>query len=401
MKQKIIMLIDMNSFFASVHQALDPSLQHKPVIVCGDPAKRHGIVLAASYEAKRPYGIKTGMTVSEARQKCPGAIFISPQYRSYVDFSTRILNILQDYSPLVEPYSIDEAFIDITGCINLLGKPQQIAKNIKGDIANQIGIMCSVGIGPNKLLAKMAADFEKPDGLTVLTAEDIPDKLWPLPVRELFGVGSRYEKHFRKLNIKTIGDLAHFPLEILKKKFGLMGEILHLSANGIDYSPVEPSNMEYIKSIGNQITLPRDYSGFDEIKVIVLELAEQICHRARAVNSLGKTVSLTLKDNYFITRSHATTMPQPSNITNEVYQAALEIMKTHWGKNARVRAVGLTLSNLTDNKSRQLRIDNDIIKQEELEKACDAIKTRWGYGAIKRATSLTDLGGYYERKENR
>lgn len=401
MKEKVIMLVDMNSFFASVHQALDPSLQGKPVIVCGDPSKRRGIVLAASYEAKKPYGIKTGMTVNEAKQKCPGAVFISPCYRQYISFSTRIINILKRFSPLVEPYSIDEAFVDVTGCTHLLGNPQQIAADIKRQIKNEVKVSCSIGIGPNKLLAKMASDFEKPDGLTTLNYKDVPAKLWPLPVRKLFGVGSRYEKHFQKLNIKTIGDLANFPVEILKKKFGLMGEILHLSANGIDYSPVEPSSLQYIKSIGNQVTLPKDYRGYEEIKVIILELAEHVCYRARTAGCLGKTVSLTLKDNYFVTRTHSATMPQPSNITNEIYQTALMLMHRHWNSSARVRAVGLALSNLTDGCSRQLSITTDLIKQEKLEQACHEIKKRWGYSSIKRAVSLTELGGYYEKMETR
>lgn len=395
------MLIDMNSFFASVHQALNPAIRGKPVIVCGDPQKRHGVVLAASYEAKGPYGIKTGMTVNEAKKLCPHGIFVSPCFKHYVDFSTRTMNILRDFSPLVEPYSIDEAFVDITGSIGLFGSPREIALKMKRRIKEELGITCSIGIGPNKLLAKMASEFEKPNGLSSITMEEVPKKIWPLPVRRLYGVGSRYEKHFQRLNIKTIGDLAKFPADVLKLKFGLMGEIFHLSANGLDYSPVEPGNANYIKSIGNQITLPRDYVGLNEIKVVILELAEQVCFRARNVNYAGKTVSLTLKNTDFASKTHALTLEQPTNITNEVYRGALKLLKQHWNEHIKVRLVGLSLSNLTTAGQQQLNIFNNMLKQEKLEKACDGIKKRFGYNAIKRAVSLTDLGVYYEHKQNK
>ncbi|MEG6615453.1 DNA polymerase IV [Peptococcaceae bacterium 1198_IL3148] len=401
MKERVILLVDMNSFFASVHQALEPALRGKAVIVCGDPRKRHGIVLAASYEAKRPYGVKTGMTVNEARSLCPHGIFVSPQYQHYFSFSSRIVNILRDFSPLVEPFSIDESFVDISGSLGLLGQPIEIACNIKKRIKTEVGVTCSVGIGPNKLLAKMACGLQKPDGLTAVSKEEVPLKIWPLPIRELFGVGKRYEKHLHALNIKTIGQLANFPVKILTSKFGMMGEILHLSANGIDYSPVDPTSLENVKSIGNQITLPQDYEGFEEIKVVILELAEQVCYRARMANYSGKTVSLTLRDHFLTTKSHAITMPQPSNITSEVYQVAVSLMKKHWPNDVKVRSVGVTLSNLTTDGNRQLDLVSDVLRQENLEKACDTIKNRWGYDAIKRAVSLTDLGVYYERKKTR
>lgn len=400
MKDKIILLVDMNSFFASVHQAMEPTLREKPVIVCGDPAKRHGIVLAASYEAK-VYGVKTGQTVREAKGRCPNGIFVSPQHHHYFSFSSRIVNILRDFSPLVEPFSVDESFVDVSGCTNLLGSPREIALDIQKRIKEELTIGCSIGIGPNKLLAKMASELQKPNGLTSISANEVPLKIWPLPVRSLFGVGSRYEKHLHRLNIKTIGDLANFPVEILQSKFGLIGEILHLSANGIDYSPVEPTSADYVKSIGNQITLPRDYCNLDEVKVVILELAEQICYRARIINYAGKTVSLTLKDHFLVSKTHALTLGEPSNITNEIYQAGITLLEKYWFKDSKARMVGLTISNLTTAGGRQLSMVSDVVKQEKLDQACDEIKQRWGYSAIKRATSLTPWGVYYDRKKDR
>lgn len=179
----------------------------KPVIIGGDPEKRHGIVLTASYEAKAK-GVKTGMTVFEAAKLCPEATFIKPQHHLYVHFSTRILRIMRDFTPMVEPFSIDEAFLDVTGCEKLFGSPVEIAYKLKKRIRKEVGITCSIGVAPNKLLAKMATGLQKPDGLTVIDYKDVPTHIWPLPVKELFGVGPRYENHLKLFNIHTIGDLA-------------------------------------------------------------------------------------------------------------------------------------------------------------------------------------------------
>ena len=232
-----ILLADMNAFYASVHQAMDPRLKGKPVIVGGDPAKRHGIVLAASYEAKA-WGIKTGMAVGEARDLCPEGIFLKPAYSHYVDFSTRIVRIMKDFSPLVEPFSIDEAFLDVSGCGNLFGSSPEIALQLKNRIKDEVGVLCSVGVGPNKLLAKMAAGMQKPDGLTVLDLPDVPAKMacrsgssleWAVAWR---GCGTKHPDHRETLA---------YPLPVLQKRFGLVGHVLHLSANGLDYSPVDPA----------------------------------------------------------------------------------------------------------------------------------------------------------------
>ncbi|MGB4042288.1 MAG: DNA polymerase IV [Thermacetogeniaceae bacterium] len=385
---RAILLADMNSFFASVHQALDPELQGKAVIVAGDPEKRHGIVLAASFEAKKR-GIKTGMGVWEARQRCPEGIFIKPQYHLYVDFSSRVLQIMGDFTPLVEPFSIDEAFMDVTGSQKLFGSPVEIAKQLKERIRREIGISCSIGIGHNKLLAKMAAGLQKPDGLTVITRENIPHLLWPLPVRELFGVGPRYEQHLHKLNIYTIGDLARYPAAILKKKFGLYGEILWLSANGIDSSPVDPDSLNRVKSIGQQITLPRDYKG-NEIKVVILELADLVAHRVRAGGYLGRTVSLTLKDTNFCWLSRMQTLKRPTDLAADISAAAFDLLQKHWSPHWPVRMVGVSLANLFPSQLEQTELFGNRKKLRGIEKACDQVRERYGRTAVFRAVSLKE-----------
>lgn len=392
--RRTILLADMNAFFASVHQALDQNLRGKPVIVGGDPARRHGVVLTASYEAKAK-GIKTGMTVGEARKLCPEGIFIRPQHHFYLNFSTRILRIMRDFTPLVEPFSIDEAFLDVTGCQGLFGSPLEIARCLKDRICREVGVRCSIGIGPNKLLAKMAAELEKPDGLTVIGYEDLPEKLFPLPVKQLFGVGPQYEQHLRKFNIHTIGDLAKFPVDILKRRFGINGEILWQCANGIDYSPVDPDTLDLVKSIGQQITLPRDYRKHEEIKVVILELADLVGQRVREGGYAGKTVILTLKDANFAWLSRMQTLSGYTDLTRDIYQSAMKLLQKHWPAGWPVRMVGVTLANLVIKRFEQLTLFEEKEKLKNLDRACDKIRSRFGEHAIFRAASLTRAGVRY------
>lgn len=392
--KRTILLADMNSFFASVHQALNPKLQNKPVIVGGDPATRHGIVLAASYEAKA-FGVKTGMALWKAEHLCPGAVFIRPQHHLYIEFSTRILRVMREFSPLVEPFSIDEAFVDITGCEKLFGSPVDTAKKLKQRIKNKAGVSCSVGIGPNKLLAKMAAGMEKPDGLTVLNKEDVPAKLWPLPVRKLFGVGPRYEHHLHLLNIRTIGDLATYPPSALKRRFGIVREVLWLCANGIDTSPVDPHSLDKVKSMGQQITLPRDYRKSSEVKTVILELAEMIGYRVRSAGYAGKTIILTLKDHNFNCFSRMKSLQEYTDLSEDIYRGAAELLDKHWVPFIPVRMVGVTLANLINDSFLQIDVLGKREKLERLARACDCIRDRYGEKSLKRAASLLEAGVLY------
>lgn len=385
-----ILLVDMNSFYASVHQALDHTLQGKKVIVCGDPQKRHGIVLAASYPAKR-MGIKTGMPNWEAKSLCPEGIFVRPQYKHYFNFSNRIVTIMRDFSPLIEPFSIDEAFIDLSGTEKLFGDSVAAAKEIKRQIKEEVGVLCSIGIGPNKLVAKMAADLQKPDGLTVITKDDVPKRLWPLPVKELFGVGGRTEKKLNLLGIRTIGELAGYSVDILKKKFGVVGQVLHMSANGIDYSPVNPHSLETVKSIGNQLTLSRDYSG-EDIKVAILDITEKVSHRLRQGGYVGKTVSLTLRDTELHRHHWSSSFKERTDVTEEIYLMALQLLDTHWPRHKRVRLVGVTISNVVRKQYEQLDIFSYKDKYRRLNLAVDDIRKKFGNLSIKRGSSITEAG---------
>ncbi|ADG82153.1 DNA polymerase IV [Thermincola potens] len=385
-----ILLVDMNSFYASVHQALDAALRGKPVIVCGDPDKRHGIVLAASYEAKK-YGVKTAMPRWAAQKLVPDAIFIKPEHNKYAEFSRRIMTILRDFSPLVEPASIDEAFVDVSGC-RIFGDSIEIAKQIKNRIREEVGVLCSVGIGPNKLLAKMAAEIEKPDGLMLLTEKDVPHKLWPLPVGELYGVGAKTEKRLRALGIKTIGDLANYPVSCLEERFGTTGRTLHMSANGISYSSVNPHACEETKSIGNQLTLSRDCTAA-EIRPVIMDLAEKVGYRVRLGEYVYKTVVVTVRDTKFRNHSWSKTFLEHTDTTEEIFNTAMKLLAANWPQNKKIRLVGVSVTNLEKKTFEQMDLFCEKEKLRRLNQVCDEIKKRFGHASVRRGISLvkTDM----------
>ncbi|OYD07804.1 DNA polymerase IV [Paludifilum halophilum] len=393
--RRTVLLADMNAFYASIEQMLCPDLRGKPVIVCGDPARRHGIVLAASYEAKA-CGVETAMSVSQAKEVCPSARLIPPRMATYVQMSVRIVHLLKEYSPLVEPFSIDEAFVELTGCETLFGDGKTAARTIQRRIHDETGIHCSIGVGPNKLLAKMAAGWEKPRGLTVWTNADVPRKLWPLPVAKLFGVGRRMEHHFHRMGIRTIGDLAHTDPDLLHHRFGVIGRVLFESAHGRDPSPVDPCSLDGSKSIGHQFTLPRDYEREPEIRLVLRELAEEVAGRARKTGYTGKTVSLTLKGTAFDSLHRSLTMPEPSNIGRALFQTAMRLLHRHWNYRP-IRLVGITLSNLKPDHGTQLNLFQPIDKERRLADAVDAIRDKYGTRSIFLAQSLSDASVFSDR----
>ncbi|MCS1350567.1 DNA polymerase IV [Mechercharimyces sp. CAU 1602] len=400
---RTILLADMNAFYASVEQTLHPQYQGKPLIVCGDPQKRRGIVLAASYEAKH-YGVKTAMPVHEAKSLCPTAQLVPPHMGTYIQVSTRIIQLLQQFSPSVEPFSIDEAFLELTGSEKLLGKKEHVAHQIKQRIRTELGVSCSIGIGPNKLLAKMAAEMEKPDGLTSITANQVPRKIWPLPINKLFGVGSRMNFHFNKMGIRTIGDLAHTDPTRLEHRFGIIGRVLYQSAHGMDQSPVDPHSLDINHSIGHQFTLPYDYIEAKDILLVLYELAENVARRARLAASLGRTITLALRGNDFsIHRSLS--LDEATQIGRMIYQAIEILFQRHWNHRP-VRQIGITLSNLQrEENGVQLDLFGNNEKYKKLTTAIDSIQQRYGVKSMCYAHSLleaslfkdhtTKIGGHH------
>lgn len=334
---RTIMLVDGQSFYASVEKAAHPEYKDKPVVVAGDPARRSGIILAACPIAKS-YGVKTAERLGEAIAKCPDVIVIRPRMQTYIDASMRITEILETYTDLVEPYSIDEQFLDMTHTLHLFGSVEEVARSIQNKIEHATGVFSRVGISSCKGLAKMACDnFAKKNesGVFSLWKEDIEDVLWPLTIDKLFMVGTRMARHLLHMGVRTIGDLARMPLVQLRRRWGVNGEVLWNLANGIDPSPVTPSSHEKQKVIGHQMTLPRDYHAEEELSVVLLELTELVCRRCREHEVMGSVVSVGCTGADFDRPSgfhRQMTLSDPSHVTNEVYKGSDDVVSSSLGR---------------------------------------------------------------------
>lgn len=396
--ERVIFLVDMQTFYASVEKVIHPELSDQPVIVAGDPKKRSGIVLAACPEAKRA-GVKTAEGLWEAQEKCPNAIVVRPRMQLYIDISYQITHILEQFSDLVEVYSIDEQFVDVTGSMHLFGTPEQLAKMVQEEILEITGLYARVGIGPNKVLAKMACDaFAKKNatGIARLDQMNIKDKLWSLPVQSLFGVGNRMNKHLTKMGLHTIGNLAEYPVKWLKKRWGINGEVLWRSANGIDPSPVVPSTHQIQKAIGHHMTLPRDYDNWSDIAVVLSELTEEVARRVRRGRYFGQTVAVQMQGETGFYRQIK--LDHPTQLASDINQAAQALAYKHWN-GLPVRSLGVTLSQLTSGKSRQLSLFDDPLPKENLAKVLDELHSKFGPTAIMHASSLLKAGQAKVRAE--
>lgn len=289
---RVIIHIDVNAFFASVEQQTNPALRGKPIAVIGSNGRT--VITTASYEARK-YGVKTGMTIWEGKKQCRDLILVVGDNRKYTYTSSRIVSMMQDYTPLVEVYSIDEAFLDVTYSLKYLyNAPERIAYLLKARIKESFGLTCSIGIAPNKLLAKLAGEMRKPDGLTVIRPEDVSRVMENLPVKDLCGIGGRMERRLNMLGIYTCGQLGRFPVKILHEKFGIIGERLAQMGKGIDDSPVVPAEEENeVKSVGHSMTLRQDLSDRADILKYLLQLSEMFGRRARRYSVSGKTSAFT------------------------------------------------------------------------------------------------------------
>ncbi len=383
------MHVDMNAFFASVEQQCNPSLRGRPVAVIGS-AKRT-VITTCSYEA-RAYGVKTGMTVWEARRKCPNLVLVIGNNRKYTWTSSRIVTMMQEYTPLLEVFSIDEAFLDISGSVRLFGGVERIAYLLKARIRRRFGITCSIGIAPNKLLAKLASDMEKPDGLVIIRPEDVTPVLERTPVKDLCGIGPKTARQLALYGIRTCGDLGRFPVDVLRRRFGVIGERLSLMGKGIDDSPVVPvEETEEVKSVGHSMTLERDISGRGEILKFLLQLSEMVGRRARRYNVRGKTVTLSIRYADFDSwTGRQETLPDYINGSGEIYGAAAAILDT-LVLTQPVRLLGVRLSNLSY-MSGQLPLFEEERKQALLAEAMDRVNDRYGDFSVTFGSLLDEEG---------
>jgi DNA polymerase IV len=385
--QKVVFLVDMNAFFISCEMTRNDSLVGTAAAVAGDPKKRSGIILAANYEA-RSCGVKTTMVLHEALRLCPKIILVPPDHHFYGQKSKEVMDLLSNYTPILEQNSIDEAWLDMTGCEGLFGSPVEAAKRIMAEIKDRLGLWCSIGIAENKFLAKMAAEMKKPLGITELWEDDIPKKLWPLPVKEMYGIGSKTAEKLNRIGIKTIGDLAWFDKNLIVKTFGKWGTEICLHANGIDDSPVLARVADDMKSIGRSTTLPEDIADIEKAKLVLMELADDIGMTARSHNKKGHTVHITLKYFDFQVVTRQTTIPATCS-TKEIYQAGCHLLEQNWDRFHPVRLIGISLSGFyEDGSSGQLalfdqkedNVKND--KNKRIDKAMDQIRKKHGSETI-------------------
>jgi DNA polymerase-4 len=388
--QRIIFLVDMNAFFISCEMTRNPGLIGRPSAVAGDPKKRAGIILAANYEA-RSYGVKTAMTLHKALKLCPEMLVVPPDHHFYEYKSQQIMSLLSNYSPVVEQNSIDEAWLDMTGTEMLFGKPLEAAKKIMNEIKDKLSLWCSIGISENKFLAKMAAEMKKPMGITELWEKDVPAKLWPLPIRSMYGIGEKTASKLISIGIQTIGCLAESDKDEIISIMGKPGIKIHAHANGHDASPCVPNLPGDMKSIGRSTTLSEDITDIKKAKVVLLELADEVGMTARRHGKKGCTVQISLKYSNFQTISRQMKIPQTST-TNDIYETGCRLLEQNWNPSKPVRLIGISLSDFdTDCSFQQISIfDDDIkdVRQQKIDHAMDKIRSKYGVSKIKRARQI-------------
>ena len=391
--QKQILHIDVNNAFLSwtaidmLAQGEKLDIREIEAVIGGDETKRSGIVLAKSMKAKKR-GVCTGETLYQARIKCPNLQVFRGDYKSYKKHSNDLYNILSQYTDKIERFSIDECFLDMTGCLSnstLLDKAYEISKRVK----KELGFTVNIGVAHNKLLAKMASDFTKPDRVHTLFEEEIPNKMWTLPVSELFMLGKKTLPKLYNMGIKTIGDLAKRDKNEMIKKFGKHGLMMWEYSNGIDNSEVNYLE-EKPKGIGNSVTLPRDLCEIEKIEKVLLTLAENVTYRLRKYNMYANVVNVQLRTKEFKDFSHQKKLMSPTSNTIEIYELAKELLKEMYKKGTFIRFVGLRVDNLVEKDEIQISLFNDENnkKHEKIDETVDKLKEKYGYNSITRAGKL-------------
>jgi len=404
MAERIIFHVDANSAFLSWTAAYKikvlgetVDIRDIPSVVAGDKASRHSIILAKSTPAKK-YGIQTGEPLFQALEKCPELVVVQPDYNLYVEASRHFVEMLRQFSPVVEQYSIDEAWVDMTGTQRLWGSPRLAAEKMRERIWEELGFTVNIGISTNKLLAKMAGDFEKPNKVHTLFPEEMPGKFWPLPVRDLFLVGAATERKLKNMGIYTIGDLARAELPILKKRLGKYGETIWHFANGRNAASVLPEAAEN-KGYGNSTTTPRDVTNREGAHQVLLSLCETVAARMRRDGKCGSCVSVHLRTNEFQHFSHQTLLHGATNITQTLFDTACRVFDEAWDEVTPLRQLGVQVTRLSDEPYQQYDLFSDISPRQyerklRLDETVDALRDRFGENVIRRAKFAQDPDGH-------
>lgn len=381
---RLILHLDMDAFFASVEELAHPFLRGKPLIICGDPAGR-SVVSTASYAA-RPYGIRSGMSVTEARRRCPHAVFWPGDPDKYVHMSRRVLEILKRFTSQVEPLSIDEAFFELTGQVDSFEAAARLGKKIKQAIFDETGLTCTIGISHNKLLAKLASSEAKPDGLNILRPDEFAPRFEDKPVTVLWGIGDKTARRLAALEIRTVRDLARTPTLRLKPVFGVFGELMVKMARGIDHTPLTAYyDSPDEKSMGHEHTLRRDLPVCPELFRVLLRLTDQVGRRLRKAGTKGRTITVKIRYSSMRTITRQRTLDLPTNDENAIYLTARTLLEEH-GSGGRIRLVGVSVSMLTPEPElpQRLMFEQDA-QREKAIRTTDRVRDRFGEDALMRA----------------
>jgi DNA polymerase IV len=382
MRGASILHVDLDAFFAAVEQRDRPELRGRPVVVGGGGPDQRGVVSAASYEARR-YGVRSAMPLRTAAALCPAAIFVPVDGRKYRAVSRQVMAILRRFTPAVEQISIDEAFLDVAGTEALFGTPEEVAIAIRRAIQGELRLTASVGVATTRLVAKIASDLRKPDGLVLVPAGEEAAFLAPLPISRLWGVGERSRAVLAEHGVRTIGDLAALPVDLLTRRFGSMGAVLHDRAQGIDPTPV--GGVEAAKSVSHEHTFDRDTNDWDTLERTLLALSEGVAGRLRTGGVKAGTIAVKIRDSGFETHTRQRTLPEPTDQTEVIWRAALDLVRPQVrGKTVRLLGVGAT--HLTDRQ--QLSLFGGDPRHEAATRATDEIRKRFGSRAITRARLL-------------
>ena len=389
---RVILHSDLNCFYASVEMMLNPALRDKAVAVCGSTEDRHGIVLAKSEKAKRA-GVKTGMVIWEAKQYCPELIVVPPQYDQYLKYSELARNIYTRYTDLIEPFGMDEAWCDVTGCQK---RGEEIAEEIRQSVREELGMTVSIGVSFNKIFAKLGSDMKKPDAVTIITQNDYKEKVWPLPASDLLYVGRATTKKLASYGIHTIGDIANTDADFLKRLLGVNGLAIWKYAVGHDHSRVMPLDYEVpVKSIGHGITCTTDLNNGDEVWKVMLELSQDIGHRLRVHKLAATGVQISVRSNELSFRQYQAPLPYSTHSPLDIAWLGRELFNSRYTWTTPVRAVTIRAINLIpQDRPMQASLFYDMAKierRERLETAIEDIRRRFGNKAIYPAACMGDL----------
>ena len=388
--ERVILHCDQNCFFASVELLSHPDLRDVPMAVCGDPASRHGIILAKNEPAKR-FGIQTAETVWQARRKCPSLVLLPPHHKLYREYSVRVNELYGQYTDLVEPFGIDESWLDITGSMHLFGgDPVAIADELRRRVREELGLSISVGVSFNKIFAKLGSDYKKPDATTLISPENWQEIVWSLPVGAMLFVGRSAQRTLAQYGVETIGQLAACRPEMIEQLLGKLGRQLHEYANGLDRSHVRPqAEREPVKSVGNGTTFPHDLTRWEEVRAGLAALSDSVAMRLRRQGLYCSGVQVTIKDSSFCSISRQKRLESPTRLMKDIQRAAMELTRSAWRAPTPIRMLTVTALHITESAESFEQLDllgagravSDA-RHEKLESAVRAIRDKFGDGSI-------------------